>query len=67
MPEPTNRIEPPGIISYETIDTVIDRLYETLAKMAKGYGVHQDGGIFTNYIITLVDEPLHFIFRLQIF
>jgi len=38
MPESTNRIEPPGIISYETIDTVIDRLDETLAEMAKGFG-----------------------------
>ena len=29
-----NRMEPPGIISYETIDTVIDRLDETLAEVA---------------------------------
>jgi putrescine aminotransferase len=28
-----NRIEPPGIIRYETIDTVIDRLDETLAEV----------------------------------
>jgi len=38
MPESTNRIEPPGIISYETIDTVTDRLSETLVEMAKEYG-----------------------------
>ncbi|SNR98540.1 putrescine aminotransferase [Anaerovirgula multivorans] len=29
----TNRIEPPGIISYETIDTIIQRLDETLAEV----------------------------------
>ncbi len=29
-----NRMESPGIISYETIDTVIDRLDETLAEVA---------------------------------
>jgi acetylornithine/succinyldiaminopimelate/putrescine aminotransferase len=38
--ESTNRIEPPGIISYETIDTVIDRLSETLVEMVKEYGVN---------------------------
>ena len=38
MPESTNRIEPPGIISYETIDTVIDRLDETLAEVAGEFG-----------------------------
>ena len=35
-----NRIEPPGIIRYETIDTVIDRLDETLAEVAKEFGVN---------------------------
>jgi len=29
-----NRIEPPGIISYETIDTIIERLDETLTEVA---------------------------------
>ncbi len=33
-----NRIEPPGIISYETIDTVIGRLDETLAEVAEEFG-----------------------------
>ena len=32
-----NRIEPPGIISYQTIDTVIDRLDETLAEVAEEF------------------------------
>jgi putrescine aminotransferase len=30
-----NRIEPPGIISYETIDVIIERLDETLAEVAE--------------------------------
>ncbi len=29
-----NRIEPPGIISYETIDTIIEKLDETLSEVA---------------------------------
>ena len=29
-----NRIEPPGIISYETIDTIIEKLDETLTEVA---------------------------------
>ena len=33
-----NRMEPPGIIRYETIDTVIDRLDETLAEVAEEFG-----------------------------
>ncbi len=33
-----NRIEPPGIIRYETIDTVIARLDETLAEVEKEFG-----------------------------
>ena len=37
MPESTKRIEPPGIISYQTIDTVIDRLDETLAEVAEEF------------------------------
>ena len=32
-----NRIEPPGIISYETIDTILAKLDETLAEVAKEY------------------------------
>jgi putrescine aminotransferase len=38
MLELTNRIEPSGVISYETIDTVFDRLNETLAEMEKEFG-----------------------------
>jgi len=30
-----NRIEPPGIISYETIDTIIEKLDETLTEVAE--------------------------------
>ncbi len=33
-----NRIEPPGIISYETIDTIIARLDETLSEVAAEHG-----------------------------
>jgi putrescine aminotransferase len=33
-----NRIEPPGIISYETIDTILVRLDETLTEVAEGFG-----------------------------
>jgi putrescine aminotransferase len=33
-----NRIEPPGIISYETMDTVIARLDDTLAEVEKEFG-----------------------------
>jgi len=32
-----NRIEPPGIISYETIDTIIEKLDETLAEVAREF------------------------------
>ena len=32
-----NRIEPPGIISYETIDVVIARLDETLSEVAEDF------------------------------
>jgi len=38
MPESTKRIEPPGIISYETIGTVIDRLDETPAEVVEEFG-----------------------------
>jgi putrescine aminotransferase len=30
-----NRIEPPGILSYETIDTIVEKLDETLAEVAE--------------------------------
>jgi putrescine aminotransferase len=33
-----NRIEPPGIISYETIDTILARLDETLTEVAEEFG-----------------------------
>jgi len=33
-----NRIEPPGIISYETIDTIIAKLDETLSEVAVEHG-----------------------------
>ncbi len=32
-----NRIEPPGIISYDTIDTIVTRLDETLTEVAKEF------------------------------
>jgi putrescine aminotransferase len=32
-----NRIEPPGIISYQTIDTIIERLDETLTEVAHAF------------------------------
>ena len=32
-----NRIEPPGIISYETIDTILEKLDETLAEVAAAF------------------------------
>jgi putrescine aminotransferase len=32
-----NRIEPPGIISYETIDTILDKLDETLLEVAEAF------------------------------
>ena len=34
-----NRIEPPGIISYETIDKIIDRLDETLTEVAEEFSL----------------------------
>lgn len=33
----TNRIEPPGIISYKTIDTIIQKLDETLTEVEKEF------------------------------
>jgi len=33
-----NRIEPPGIISYETIDTILARLDETLTEVEEEFG-----------------------------
>jgi putrescine aminotransferase len=35
----TNRIEPPGIISYETIDKIIAKLDETLTEVEDEFGV----------------------------
>ena len=35
-----NRIEPPGIISYETIDTIISRLDETLTEVAEEFSLN---------------------------
>ena len=32
-----NRIEPPGIISYETIDLILEKLDETLAEVAETF------------------------------
>jgi len=32
-----NRIEPPGILSYETIDTIIEKLDETLVEVADAF------------------------------
>jgi putrescine aminotransferase len=32
-----NRIEPPGILSYETIDTIIEKLDETLVEVAEEF------------------------------
>lgn len=32
-----NRIEPPGILSYETIDTIIEKLDETLAEVTEAF------------------------------
>ncbi|MBL6995695.1 MAG: putrescine aminotransferase, partial [Desulfobacula sp.] len=32
-----NRIEPPGIISYKTIDTIIERLDETLTEVTEQF------------------------------
>jgi putrescine aminotransferase len=34
-----NRIEPPGIIRYETADTIIERLDESLAEAEQEFGV----------------------------
>ena len=34
-----NRIEPPGIISYETIDTILEKLDETLAETAEAFAI----------------------------
>jgi putrescine aminotransferase len=35
-----NRIEPPGIISYETIDAIIARLDETLTEVADEFSLN---------------------------
>ena len=35
-----NRIEPPGIISYETIDVIIARLDETLSEVAQEFSLN---------------------------
>jgi putrescine aminotransferase len=34
-----NRIEPPGIISYQTIDTILEKLDETLTEVAQEFDV----------------------------
>jgi putrescine aminotransferase len=34
-----NRIEPPGIISYETMDTIIAKLDESLAAAEREFGM----------------------------
>jgi len=34
-----NRIEPPGIMSYETLDLIISKLDETLAEVEKEFNV----------------------------
>ena len=33
-----SRLEPPGIISYQTIDTILTKLDETLTEVAKEFG-----------------------------
>jgi len=38
-----NRIEPPGTISYETLDTVIAKLDESLAEAEKEFGMDAQG------------------------
>ena len=35
-----NRIEPPGIIGYDTIDTILAKLDETLAEVQEEFGVN---------------------------
>ena len=35
-----NRIEPPGIISYETIDLIVARLDETLTDVAQEFSLN---------------------------
>ena len=35
-----NRIEPPGVISYETIDEIITRLDETLTEVAREFSLN---------------------------
>ncbi len=35
-----NRIEPPGIISYETIDSIIAKLDETLLEVAEAFSLN---------------------------
>ncbi len=35
-----NRIEPPGTISYETIDTIISKLDETLSEVAEEFALN---------------------------
>jgi putrescine aminotransferase len=35
-----NRIEPPGIISYETINKIIARLDETLTEVAEEFSLN---------------------------
>ena len=35
-----NRIEPPGIIGYDTIDTILAKLDETLAEVQNEFGVN---------------------------
>ncbi len=35
-----NRLEPPGIMSYETLDLIISKLDETLAEVEKEFNVN---------------------------
>ena len=35
-----NRIEPPGIISYETIDLIVAKLDETLSEVAEEFSLN---------------------------
>ena len=34
-----NRIEPPGIISYQTLDSIVEKLDESLAQAEQEFGV----------------------------
>jgi putrescine aminotransferase len=34
-----NRIEPPGIISYQTLDSIVEKLDQSLAQAEQEFGV----------------------------